>query len=270
MLKKLEVGKEAHEELMAYTQAQGLIFISSPFDLAGIDILAALGLEYLKIPSGEITNYPYLRRIGATGRKLILSTGMSAMAEVEAAVSVLVEAGAQRARISLLHCNTEYPTPFEDVNLHAMQRMAAAFPDMAVGYSDHTPGIEIAIAAAALGARIIEKHFTLDRNMPGPDHRASLEPEELAAMVRTVRHVEKAMGDGVKRASPSETGNLSIVRKSIVAARDIEPGERLSEANMTVKRPGTGISPIHWDAIVGMRATKRFQKDELILRDFLQ
>jgi len=263
MLAALELDEEAHNTLNARCRALGITFLSSPFDLASIDLLSRLGLELFKIPSGEITNLPYLRKIGALGRRIVLSTGMSEMEEIEAALNVLVSAGTDKDDIVLLHCNTQYPTPMEDVNLSAMTTMARVLR-VPVGYSDHTIGMEVPIAAAALGAVLLEKHFTLDRSLPGPDHKASLEPDELAAMVRAVRNIEKAMGDGRKRPSPSEWENREVARKSIVAAGDIKKGEVFTEHNLTVKRPGTGMSPMLWDVVIGKRAGREYAMDEQV------
>ena len=228
-----------------------------------IEFLDKLGLEIFKIPSGEITNLPYLRKIGLLKKKVILSTGMSDLGEIEDAIDVLVKADTKKENITVLHANTEYPTPFEDVNLKAMQTIACAF-GVKVGYSDHTLGIEVPIAAVAMGASVIEKHFTLDRNLPGPDHKASLEPNELKAMVEAIRNIEKALGDGIKKPSKSESKNIEIARKSIVAKRDIKRGEKFTEENLTVKRPGNGISPMRWDEIIGKTAVKNYKKDEQI------
>lgn len=263
MLRRLELSREMHEALIDHCRAAGVAFLSTGFDIPGIELLRELGVTLFKIPSGEITNLPYLRHIGGLGGEVILSTGMADLGEVEAALRVLEEAGTPRGRITVLHCTTEYPAPLEEVNLRAMRSMGEAF-GVAVGYSDHTPGIEIPIAAAALGATVIEKHFTLDRTLPGPDHMASLEPEELRAMVRGIRNVERALGDGVKRPSPSERGNRAAVRKSLVAAVAIRAGEPFSEENLTVKRPGTGVSPMRWDEIMGRPAPRDFAVDELI------
>jgi N,N'-diacetyllegionaminate synthase len=220
-------------------------------------------LEIFKIPSGEITNLPYLRKLGALGKRLILSTGMANLGEIEDALDVLTETGTPLESITVLHCNTEYPTPFEDVNLRAMLTIGHAL-GVAVGYSDHTPGTEVAGAAVALGAAVLEKHFTLDRNLPGPDHKASLEPDELKAMVQAIRNLEKALGDGIKRPSPSEVKNRPIARKSLVATQSIKTGELFSADNITAKRPGAGISPMRWDEILGQVAQKDYEKDELI------
>jgi N,N'-diacetyllegionaminate synthase len=222
-----------------------------------------LGAELFKVPSGEITNLPYLRHIGGFGKPLILSTGMATLGEIEEALAALEAAGTTRQRITVLHCNTEYPTPIADVNLRAMNSIRDAF-GVAVGYSDHTPGIEVPIAAVALGATVIEKHLTLDRNLPGPDHKASLEPGEFTAMVQAIRNIEQALGDGIKRPSASEIGNRSIVRKSLVASVPIRAGETFTPENVTAKRPGTGISPMRWDEVMGRAATRDYAADELI------
>ena len=263
MVKKLEIDEAAHKKLLNHCQHKGIQFLSTPFDLESIDLLNRLEVEIFKIPSGEITNLPYLRKLGALKKRLILSTGMADLGEIEDALDVLTEAGTPLENITVLHCNTEYPTPFEDVNLRAMLTIGRAF-GVAVGYSDHTPGIEVAIAAAAMGATVIEKHFTLDRNLSGPDHKASLEPNELKSMVQAIRNIEKALGTGIKNPSPSELKNKPIVRKSIVAARSIRKGETFTVENLTIKRPGTGISPMRWDEILKMKASRDFYKDEII------
>lgn len=263
MLAALELDEEAHKTLIAHCKKRRITFLSSPFDLVSIDLLGRLGLELFKIPSGEITNLPYLRKIGSLGKRVILSTGMSDIREVEAALDVLVQAGTSRDDIIVLHCNTQYPTPMADVNLKAMLSMARVL-QVSVGYSDHTVGIEVPVAAAALGAVVLEKHFTLDRSLPGPDHKASLEPDELAAMVTAVRNIELALGDGVKCPSASEMGNREVARKSLVAARDIQKGELLSEENLTVKRPATGLSPMFWDRVIGKKAGRNYRVDEQI------
>jgi len=263
MIKRLELDPGAHQCLIDHCRDRHIMFMSSPFDLESIDLLAQLGMEIFKIPSGEITNLPYLRKIGGLETPIILSTGMSTLGDIDAALQILYAAGLAKELLTLLHCNTEYPTPMADVNLRAMLTLAEQF-DVAVGYSDHTLGIEIPIAAVALGAKVIEKHITLDNNLPGPDHRASLEPQQLNEMVSAIRNLERALGDGVKRASPSEEKNRPIARKSIVAKRPIKQGEILSAENLTVKRPGTGISPMEWDSVVGTSARKDFQKDEVI------
>ncbi|WP_297791914.1 N-acetylneuraminate synthase [uncultured Marinobacter sp.] len=264
MVRKLELTRENHLELMAECKRQGIGFFSTAFDKDSIDLLEELsGTEIVKVPSGELTNLPYLRYLTCHGKHVLLSTGMANLGEIEAAINVVEQAGTPRDKITVLHCTTEYPTPMEDVNLRAMVNIGKAF-GVSVGYSDHTPGIEIPIAAVALGATVIEKHFTLDRNLPGPDHRASLEPDELKAMVQGIRNIEKALGDGIKRPSPSELKNKPIARKSLVAARPIRVGERFSEDNLMAKRPGTGISPMQWDDVIGRTAPRDFSEDELI------
>ena len=261
MLKKLELSYDEFIELKKYCDKVGICFLSTPFDLESIDFLNSIDMPFWKIPSGEITNYPYLCSLAKTGKPVIMSTGMCTVEDIEAAIKVLTENGTKE--ISLLHCNTEYPTPFEDVNLKAMQTMRDKF-GLNVGYSDHTKGIEIPIAAVAMGAAIIEKHFTLDRNMDGPDHKASLEPDELAAMVKAIRNIEMAIGTGEKVPSASEKKNMPIARKSIIASRNIKKGEKLTEANLTTKRPGNGISPMKWNEVVGTYAVRDFEEDELI------
>lgn len=263
MLRRLELTREMHVSLIAHCQSRGIAFLSTGFDSASIDLLVELGQDQFKIPSGEITNLPYLRHVGRYAKPVILSTGMATLGEIEAALSVLEHAGTPRERITVLHCTTEYPTPMAEVNLRAMVSIGKAF-GVAVGYSDHTPGIEVAIAAAALGATVIEKHFTLDRNLPGPDHQASLEPDELRAMVAAIRNIEQALGSGIKAPGVSEVKNKPVVRKSLVAARAIRAGEVLSADNLAVKRPGTGLSPMQWDAVVGRVASRDFAADELI------
>lgn len=265
MLRRLEFGASDFEILQKACREFELEFLSTPFDLDSIDLLASLGMSCWKLPSGEITNLPYLRKIGARNESVILSTGMSNIEEIEAAVEVLESAGTERNKITILHCNSEYPTAMEDVNLRAMNGMLNEIPGLAgVGYSDHTPGIEIPVAACALGAQVLEKHFTLDRNLPGPDHKASLEPSELEEMVRSIRNVEIALGSSTKVPSPSEIRNRTVARKSIVAAEYIPKGEVLSETKLTVKRPGKGISPMKWDQVVGRKANRDYAKDELI------
>lgn len=263
MIKKLELDGNAHKILFSYCRERSIHFLSSPFDLDSIDMLNKLGLEIFKIPSGEITNLPYLRKIGGLNKKVIISTGMADLGEIEDALDVLTNAGTELKNITVLHCNTEYPTPIEDVNLQAMLTITKTF-GVSFGYSDHTLGIEVPIAAVALGANVVEKHFTLDKNMEGPDHKASLEPQELKAMVKAVRNIEKALGSRIKKPSTSEHKNKRIVRKSIVAACDIQRGEIFTEKNITVKRPGTGISPMRWDEIVGKTSTKDYHEDDLI------
>lgn len=263
MLRKILLKMEDFGELSDYCRGQGVNFMSTPFDLDSIDYLENLNMDYWKIPSGEITNLPYLRKIARLGTPVIMSTGMCTLGDIEAAMNVLVNNGLSTEQISLLHCNTEYPTPFEDVNLKAMLTLKECF-GVRVGYSDHTKGIEVPIAAVAMGAEIIEKHFTLDRTLPGPDHVASLEPQELKAMVNAIRNIEKAIGSGIKQVSPSEQKNIAIARKSIIAACDIHKGEVFTEENLTVKRPGSGISPMRWDEVVGQIAKRDYVEDELI------
>ena len=261
MLKKLELTEQMHKKLMEYCAKKKIMFLSTPFDIGSVKLLSKLGMQIFKIPSGEITNLPYLREIAGHQKKVILSTGMSNMNEVKAAVGVLKENGA--ADIILLHCNTQYPTPVSDVNLLAMVKMHEEL-GLPVGYSDHTLGIEVPIAAAALGAAVIEKHFTLNKNMEGPDHKASLEPQELKRMVEGIRKTELALGVGIKQASDSEKENRDIVRKSIVAASGIKKGEKYTEENLTVKRPGIGISPMRWDEVIGKTAGRDYETDEMI------
>lgn len=263
MVKKLELSIQAHETLIEYCRQKNVLFLSSPFDLESIDLLNNIGLETYKIPSGEITNLPYLRKIGSLGKKIIMSVGMAEMREIEGALKILISAGTPKQNITVLHCCTEYPAPLEDVNLLAMVTIRDTF-DIKVGYSDHTLGIEVSLAAAALGAQVIEKHFTLDRNMAGPDHKASIEPIELRDMVKSIRNIERALGDGVKKALRAESLNKSLVRKSIVASCDIAEGEIFTENNIAAKRPATGISPMNWDKVIGKAAKKSFKKDELI------
>lgn len=261
MLKKLELDKNAYITLKNMCECDDIDFMSTPFDIDSIELLEAIGVEKYKVPSGEITNFPYLVQLAQTHKPLILSTGMSTLDEISDAITVLNAHGA--GEITLLHCTTEYPAPIEDVNLRAMETMRQKF-GLKVGYSDHTQGIEIPIAAVAMGACVIEKHFTLDRNMEGPDHKASLEPDELAAMVRAIRNVEKALGDGGKIPSKSEIKNIPIARKSIVAKKKIHRGETLTEENITTKRPGGGVSPMKWNDALGTRAIRDFDEDELI------
>lgn len=261
MLKKLELRFDQFAELKRYCDEKGILFLSTPFDFDSIAFLDGLALPVFKIPSGEITNLPYLQAVAETHRDVILSTGMAELAEVEAALSALRRYGA--GDVALLHCTTEYPTPMREVNLRAMETLRKAFA-LPVGYSDHTAGIEVSVAAAALGACILEKHFTLDRNVEGPDHKASLEPDELAALVRSVRNVEAALGDGDKKPTPSEARNRPVARKSIVAACDIRAGETFTTENLTVKRPGSGISPMRWYEVLGQTAPRDFAADELI------
>ncbi len=263
MLRALELSDADHRAIRARCDERAIEFISSPFDLRSIDLLATLGIRRIKVPSGELTNVPYLRRIAALRIPVLLSTGMATLDEARAAVAVLEAAGCPRSRLTLLQCSTEYPTPPGDVNLRAMLTLRDQLA-VAVGYSDHTEGISVPVAAVALGASVIEKHLTLDRTLPGPDHRASLEPEQFAAMARAIREVELALGDGVKRPTSAEAETAAAARKSIVAARAIAAGERLTEDALAVKRPGTGISPLHWDEVVGLIATRAYAPDEQI------
>ena len=261
MLKKLELTFDMHQQLITYCKQKNIMFLSTPFDIDSLYFLVDLGVEIIKIPSGEITNYPLLREVGKTGKEVIISSGMSTLDEVREALDILKEFGSKR--ITVLHCNTEYPTPYEDVNLNAMVTMREKL-NINVGYSDHTSGIEIPIAATALGASVIEKHFTLDKSMEGPDHKASLEPMELEKMIASIRIVEKAMGNGVKEPSDSESKNINIVRKSIVAKHNIPSGNVFTEENLTTKRPGTGISPMRWSEVIGKVASRDIMEDELI------
>jgi len=263
MLKKLELDVDTHKELIAYCQEKDIMFLSTPFDHDSIDMLNDLGLEIFKIPSGEITNLLYLRHIGSLDKKIVLSTGMSNLKEVGDALNILINAGTSKDNITVLHANTMYPTPMKDVNLSAMLTIQKEF-GVDIGYSDHTLGIEVDIAAVAMGASCIEKHFTLDKTMNGPDHKASLEPEELKAMVGAIRNIEKALGSSEKKPSPSESVNIDIVRKSIVANQKINKGDILTDKNITIKRPGKGISPMQWDEIIGTIAVKNYKLDDLI------
>ena len=264
MLKKLELSQALHQELMDYCNQKGVKFLSTGFDSESLVFLAQLGITIAKVPSGEITNLPYLRQVASLFPEVILSTGMATIDEIKDAVKVLIDNGVSKDKIIILHCNTEYPTPMEDVNLKAMLHIQREL-GLPIGYSDHTLGIEVPIAAVALGATVIEKHFTLDKTLPGPDHKASLEPNELKAMVSAIRNIEKAIGgSGLKEVSKSEEKNKPIARKSIVAATDIKKGDIFTPENLTVKRPGTGISPMQWDEVIGKEAKRDFQEDELI------
>lgn len=264
MLKKLELSQKDHQELIDYCAQKGVQFLSTGFDIESLEFLARLGITIAKVPSGEITNLPYLRKVAALFPEVILSTGMATIIEIKDAVKVLTDNGVNKDKITVLHCNTEYPTPMEDVNLRAMLHIQQEV-GVAIGYSDHTLGIEVPIAAVALGATIIEKHFTLDKTLPGPDHKASLEPDELKAMVSAIRNIEKAVGgSGLKEVSKSEAKNKPIARKSIVASKSIKKGDFFTEENITVKRPGIGISPIQWDDVIGKTAKKDFEEDDLI------
>ena len=263
MLKKLELTKNMHIELINYSKGKNIKFLSSPFDHESIDLLNNLGLQIFKIPSGEITNLPYLRHIGKLNKKIILSTGMSNIEEVENALNILINSGTKKNNITVMHANTEYPTSMADVNLRAMVKMGKKLGTN-FGYSDHTLGIEVDVAAVAMGAKCIEKHFTLDCNLKGPDHKASLEPEKLKEMVRAIRNIELALGSEIKRPSKSELPNIQIVRKSIVAKTKIKKGDVLSETNLAVKRPNRGISPMKWYDIIGTYAKKDYKKDDFI------
>lgn len=263
MLRKLELGVDSHKSLVACAKDHRIGFLSTPFDLESVDFLRTLNLDFWKVPSGDITNLPYLEKIGRLGGNVIMSTGMATMGEIEAALSVLTRVGTPRDNITVLHCNTEYPTPIEDVNLRAMESIRKIF-DVKVGYSDHTLGIEMPIAAVALGASVIEKHFTLDQSMEGPDHKASLDPGHLCQMVRAIRKVEQSLGDGNKSPSPSESKNKTAARKSIVAACSICKGDVYTDTNISIKRPGNGISPMKWYSILGRSAARDYLADELI------
>ena len=264
MLSRLQLTDAMHHELIAHCATRSIGFFSTGFDIESVDLLVRHGQNHFKIPSGEITNLPYLRHIGRLGKSVILSTGMANLGEIEAAIDALEAAGTPRAMLTVLHCTTEYPTPMAEVNLRAMLSIHAAF-GVAVGYSDHTQGIEVATAAVAMGATVIEKHFTLDRNLPGPDHKASLEPAELNALVAAIRNIEVALGDGIKRPSPGEARNRPVVRKSLVASRAIKSGALFTAENITAKRPATGISPMRWDEVIGKAALRDFGADELIV-----
>ena len=263
MIKKLELDVETHRELIAYCQEKDIMFLSTPFDHESVNLLSGLGLQIFKIPSGEITNLPYLRHIGSLDKQVILSTGMSNLKEVGDALNILINSGTSKDNVTVLHANTMYPTPMEDVNLNAMLTIQKEF-GVDIGYSDHTLGIEVDIAAVAMGASSIEKHFTLDKTMDGPDHKASLEPEELKFMVSAIRNIEKALGSSEKKPSPSETVNIDVARKSIVASKDIQKGDLLTEKNITTKRPGNGISPMRWNEVLGSNSIKDYKVDEKI------
>ena len=263
MLKKLELDANAHRRLIDYCDKKDIIFLSTPFDYESIELLNKLKLQIFKIPSGEITNLTYLRHIGSLNKKVILSTGMSNLKEIGDAIKILINAGTLKENITVLHANTMYPTPMEDVNLRAMQTIQNKF-DVAVGYSDHTLGIEVDIAAVAMGATIIEKHFTIDKTMDGPDHKSSIDPEELKAMVSSIRNIEKALGSSIKKPSKSEKPNIIMARKSIVASKSIKKGELFTENNLTTKRPGTGLSPMEWDSVIGKVAKRDYQIDDLL------
>lgn len=262
MLKRLELSEDEFLELQAHCKKMNITFLSTPFDLESINFLNNLDMPFWKIPSGEITNYPYLVKIANTGKPVILSTGMCTTQDIELAIDVLYKNGCNN--IQLLHCNTQYPTPMQDVNLNVLKTLRSKF-QVKVGYSDHTQGIEVAIAAVALGATIIEKHFTLDRMMEGPDHKASLEPKELKSMIRAIRNIEISLGSEEKRPTQSELENIVIARKSIVAKNAIHKGEKFTESNLTTKRPGTGINPMQWENVIGKISTREYDKDEMII-----
>lgn len=263
MLKKLELSPLMHKVLLSYCKKKNILFLSSPFDLQSIDFLNNLGLKIFKIPSGEITNFPYLKKIGRLNKKIILSTGMSNMSEIKKALKVLVKSGTKKKNITVLHANTEYPTPARDVNLRSMLSIGKKL-NVNFGYSDHTLGFEVSVAAVALGAKCIEKHFTLNSNLRGPDHRASLEPKDLIKMIKAIRNIEIALGSRVKRPSKSEIANIKIVRKSLVASQDIKKGEIFTEQNLTAKRPGNGLSPFKITKFLGKRSLKNYKKDQQI------
>ena len=263
MLRRLELTADMHRELIAYCAARNIGFFSTGFDIESVDLLLSLGQDHFKIPSGEITNLPFLRHIGQLGRPVILSTGMATMDEIGSALQILENSGTPKKSITVLHCTTEYPTPIPEVNLRAMISIRDNF-GVKVGYSDHTLGIEVAIAAVAMGAIVIEKHFTLGRNLPGPDHKASLEPSELKCMVTAIRNIEIALGDGIKRPTTSEAKNIPVARESIIASKAIQAGEIFKTENLTTKRPGTGISPMRFDEVLGMKARRNFAEDDLI------
>ena len=263
MLKKLELDVKDHQQLIKYCKKNNIQFLSTPFDFESIKLLEMLGIPIFKVPSGEITNLPYLQMIGRTKKPIIMSTGMSTLNEIHEALKVLLDSGAKKEKTTILHCNSEYPTRMDDVNLNAMITIKNDL-GVNVGYSDHTQGIEIPIAAVALGAKVIEKHFTLDRKLFGPDHAMSIEPEELKAMVIAIRNVEVALGDGIKKPTQSELKNINLVRKSIVASKVIKKGEPFSQDNLAVKRSGDGISPMEWDSVIKKTATQNFEIDDLI------
>lgn len=264
MLQRLELSEQDHHRLIEVCDELNITFLSTGFDTSSLAFLESLDMPVYKIPSGELTNLPLLRQVAGFGKPIILSTGMATLQEIGASLDALEQAGVFRENITLLHCTTEYPTPMENVNLHAMQTLAEAFPDVQVGYSDHTLGIEVPVAATAMGARVIEKHFTLDRSMEGPDHSASLEPNELANMVRSIRNIELALGDGIKQPSADEIKTRDVARKAIVTSCPINQGDTFSEFNLTVKRSGGGISPMLWDQLVGQTATRDYRPDETI------
>ncbi|MDZ4726916.1 MAG: N-acetylneuraminate synthase [Leptospira sp.] len=263
MLKNLEISFEDHKVLIEHCKLRNIKFLSTGFDLESLNFLNTLNFPFFKIPSGEITNYPYLEKISEFNKPVILSTGMSNMEEIHSAIEVLISKGLKKADLVVLHCNTDYPTPFSDVNLRAMKTIAEKF-SVKIGYSDHTPGIEISLAAVALGAVVIEKHFTLDKEMTGPDHKASLDPNELKSLVKGIRNIESALGSSIKQASQSEMKNIPIVRKSIVAAKNIKKGEKFTETNLTTKRPASGINPMMWPEVIGQISLRDYEVDDFI------
>lgn len=263
MLKKLEIDEEAHLILQNYCKVRNIKFLSTAFDLDSIYLLQKLDIDLFKIPSGEITNYPYIQKIGLQNKPIIISSGMSTLEDIQAALETLIEVGVDKNNVTILHCSTEYPTPFQNVNLTAMNTIKDTF-DVKVGYSDHTLGIEIPIAAVAMGATVIEKHFTLDKTMEGPDHKASLEPNELKQMVTSIRNIEKSFGNGEKIPSETEIKNLQVSRKSIHAKCDIKIGDIFSDDNLIAKRPGTGVSPMKWKDIIGTTANKNYKADDIL------
>lgn len=262
MVKKIQLSFNDFRDLQEYSQKKGILFLSTPFDLDSVDFLASLNLPIMKLPSGEINNLPYLRRVGKLSKEVILSCGMATLGEIENAIQILEQSGTPREKISILHCNTEYPTPMQDVNLKAMITIRDAFK-IKVGYSDHTLGIEVPVAAVALGAQIIEKHFTLDKNMEGPDHRASLEPDELVAMVSSIRNIEQALGNGIKKPSASETKNINVARRSVFFSKKLKAGHVIKEDDLIMKRPGNGVSPLSFDSILGTKLIKDVDEDEM-------
>lgn len=271
ILKKLELPLTVFKELFDYCDEKNILFMSTPFDEESVDILDDLGMQIIKIPSGEITNKPLIQHIAAKKKPIILSTGMSYLGEVEKAINWINEIWDKRIKqldnpLTILHCVSNYPAAIEDINLLAMKTLEKAFK-LPVGYSDHTQGIEVPIAAVALGARVIEKHFTLDRNMEGPDHMSSIEPDELETMIKGIKNIEKALGDGIKKPTKNEEGTRNLARRSLVAARGIKTGEVFTKENITVKRPGTGMSPVELDKIMGLKAKRDFKEDELIEKD---
>jgi N,N'-diacetyllegionaminate synthase len=263
MLKKLELSEDMHLELIKYCNSKKIEFLSTGFDIESVDLLNSLKQKIFKIPSGEITNLPYLKHIGKIGKPIILSTGMSSLTEVQEALDVLESSGTPKSKVTILHCTSAYPAPKKDVNLNAMLTLKNNL-NVAVGYSDHTLGLEISIAAVALGASVIEKHLTLDRNQVGPDHKASLEPNQFKELVTAIRNIEVALGDGIKKVMPSEIENLAVIRKSLVASKQIKKGEIFTLENLSIKRPGTGISPMKIDEIIGLKSKRNYVENDII------